>query len=90
MKQQNTKFCLKARWGSFAVLLTLGIMSIVLAWYGNTPLWVHSLYITFLICMIMAGMLLRMNLRRKRIQKEFLYELDKDIQKRKYDVHRMR
>lgn len=28
---------------------------------------------------LLAGMVLKMNLRRKRIQKEFIYELDKDI-----------
>ena len=64
MYHQKTYLYGKERWISFG-FLCISTLIILLA--------------MSLLNLLLAGMVLKMNLRRKRIQKEFIYELDKDI-----------
>lgn len=85
MRQQHRHMCLKERWGTFAFVLLMMLLCIVGAFYYSIHKQVFamsSMIVVAIICLIVAISLLCMNIRRKRIAKEFTGEFDKDIRKK--------
>ena len=88
MKHNYSRLCLKERWLSFALCLLLGAIA------GGTGIYAYTKHITcevmcagLVICVILsvtAIFLFRLNLRRKRIQQEFVNELGKEIRKKEH------
>lgn len=84
MKQQR-HLCLKERWGMFILILVTAILCGYIMYQSNISGDEIGIYIGGIlctICIIADLYLLNMNLRRKRIQKEFIGEFEKDIRKK--------
>lgn len=86
MKHNYSHLSLKQRWLSFALCVLLAVLSGIFAFYSymeTYPYWMSV--VSLLVCIIMifsAILLFRLNLRRKRIQREFVSEFDKEIRKK--------
>lgn len=79
MYHQKTYLYGKERWISFGFLCISTLIILLAAFLTNQIVSRSILLVMSLLNLLLAGMVLKMNLRRKRIQKEFIYELDKDI-----------
>ena len=88
MKQNYSRLCLKQRWGLFAVCIILAIIFAIFAFYAgfkNMAIWKTLCGVLLSIaCIVLSICLFCLNSRRKRIQHEFLYEMDKELRSRAY------
>ena len=88
MKYNNSRLSLKQRWLSFALCILIALLAGIFALYSYIeayPFWTSAC--SLLVCAIMlfiAIFLLRLNMRRKRIQREFVSEFDKEIRKKEH------
>ena len=86
MKYNNSRLSLKQRWLSFALCILIALLAGIFALYSYIeayPFWTSAC--SLLVCAIMlfiAIFLLRLNMRRKRIQREFVSEFDKEIREK--------
>lgn len=86
MKHNYSRLSLKQRWLSFALCVLIALLSGIFACYTYMeayPFWMSCISLLVCIFMILAAVFLcHLNLRRKRIQQEFVRELDKEIRKK--------
>ena len=88
MKYNNSRLSLKQRWLSFALCILIALLAGIFALYSYIevyPFWTSAC--SLLVCAIMlfiAIFLLHLNMRRKRIQREFVSEFDKEIRKKEH------
>lgn len=85
MRQQHRHMCLKERWGTFAFVVLMMLLCTAGAFYYSIHkqgIEMSSMIGIAIVCLIVAISLLCMNIRRKRIKKEFTGEFDKDIKKK--------
>lgn len=82
MKHNYSRLCLKERWLTFALCVILAVVAGIFAFYSFMEDKDTGMMIAIVFCVVMvlcAVFVLRLNLRRKRIQKEFVFELDKEL-----------
>ncbi len=88
MKYNNSRLSLKQRWLSFALCILIALLFGILAFYSymkTYPYWMSAgSLLIFVIMLLSAVFLLRLNLRRKRIQQEYVSEFDKEIRKKEH------
>lgn len=88
MKHNYSRLGWKQRWVSFVFCILLTLILEIIAWiaYGKgLPLWATVCIAAAGGCsMLFAVYLFLLNVKRKRIQKEFIRELDKEIRKKEH------
>jgi len=86
MKYKYSRLCLKQRWGLFSVCVILALFFAYIAYYaGNTSMTLWKVIcggVLSIICVGLSIFLFCLNSRRKRIEHEFLYEMDKEVRSR--------
>ena len=85
MKHQHKRLCLKERWGMFAFVVVMMLCCVGMAIHFSMQKQMMNMYgmiAVVIVCIIVGIALIHMNIRRKRIQKEFSNEFDKDIRKK--------
>lgn len=88
MKHNYSRLCLKERWLTFALCVILAAAAGVYAFYAMVEKMETGIILAAtLFCLVMIGcalFLLQLTLRRKRIQKEFIFELDKELRSKEH------
>ncbi len=83
--ERKKHLCLKEHWGMFILVLVTLVLCGFVTYKANINKNEMEMYIGYalcILCIIVDLILLNMNLRRKRIQKEFIGEFEKDIRKK--------
>ncbi len=82
MKKGYSRLCLKERWASFGICLIAGIVAVAVAVFffiKNQRMIGTGACLAAVILLLISCYIFQMNMRRKKIKKEYSFEFDREL-----------